>query len=133
MCKKNIIVYRGEKILCKYPLLAPGYSAITVFGTICTPKSKETIQKGIDSPSPLHTVKRMVNHEKFHIAQGKELGWLRFYLLYFWYWLRACFVYGFGDAYRNIPFEREAYANEKNMEYWTESGPNATYWRNYKD
>lgn len=133
MCsKKNTIYYRDEKIVCDYPLLPSGYSAITVFGTICTPKSRTTVLKGINSPSPRHTFKITVNHEKFHIAQGRELGWIKFYLMYFWFWLCGMFKYG-GGSYRNIPFEREAYVNANNLDYWTEKGPNATYWRNYKD
>jgi hypothetical protein len=60
----------------------------------------------------------LINHEKIHIQQQKELLVLPFYI---WY------LIDFGIqflkyrnkklAYRNICFEKEAYVNEKNLNY----------------
>lgn len=60
---------------------------------------------------------RVLNHEKIHTAQMRELGYLPFYLLYVLEWLIRLF--GKGNAYRNISFEREAYDNEDNLNYLT--------------
>lgn len=50
---------------------------------------------------------RLLNHEKIHTAQMKELGYIGFYLIYLIEWLVRLFMPG--NAYRNISFEREAY------------------------
>ena len=59
-----------------------------------------------------------LNHEKIHLAQQKELWIIGFYLLYVYYWLRGKWK---GEqsliAYLNIPFEIEAYNNERNLDY----------------
>lgn len=60
--------------------------------------------------------KRIINHETIHIKQQEELLVLPFYILYFTEWFIKLFFYG-KNAYRNISFEREAYANEKNYKY----------------
>lgn len=58
---------------------------------------------------------RLLNHEKIHTAQMRELGYVFFYILYILEWLYR--LTQPGNAYRNISFEREAYANENNLEY----------------
>ena len=58
---------------------------------------------------------RVLNHEKIHTAQMRELGYLLFYLLYILEWFIR--LLRKGNAYRNISFEREAYANENNLQY----------------
>lgn len=62
--------------------------------------------------------KVLINHEKIHIRQQIELLIIFFYLWYvaeYYYW-----YYKLGNkqqAYRRISFEREAYANEENLQY----------------
>ena len=51
----------------------------------------------------------ILNHEKIHFAQQKELYIIIFFIMYLYWWIR------FG--YKNIPFEKEAYGNQKNLEY----------------
>jgi hypothetical protein len=58
---------------------------------------------------------KTINHEKIHIKQQIELLVIPFYILYFLFYFLNLFKKG--DAYRNIPFEKEAYANEYNYEY----------------
>ena len=60
----------------------------------------------------------MINHEAIHTAQMKEMLYILFYLWYVVEWIVRLF--GKGNAYRNISFEREAYINEKNKNYLTE-------------
>lgn len=55
-----------------------------------------------------------LKHELIHTQQMKELGYIFFYIWYFIEWLLRL---PFGNAYYNISFEREAYANEKNEAY----------------
>lgn len=52
---------------------------------------------------------RTERHEVIHILQQRELLVIPFYVLYFLNWLLNIPVH-WGGAYRNICFEREAYA-----------------------
>lgn len=62
--------------------------------------------------------KILLNHERIHLRQQAELGILPFYL-----WYTTEYVYWYlrlknkNLAYRNILFEREAYAEEADLAY----------------
>lgn len=56
-----------------------------------------------------------VRHETIHLRQQAELLVVFFYVWYIAEWLIRLFQKG--NAYRNISFEREAYANEKDENY----------------
>lgn len=58
---------------------------------------------------------KVLNHEKIHTAQMKELGYVFFYIIYILEWLFR--LTQEGNAYRNISFEREAYIHEKDPNY----------------
>lgn len=59
-----------------------------------------------------------MNHEKIHLRQQRELLILPFFLWYGIEFLVRCIQYrNRYTAYRNISFEREAYAQENNLEY----------------
>lgn len=59
-----------------------------------------------------------LNHEKIHTAQMKELLFIGFYIWYLVEWLCLLIKYkNTHEAYRNIRFEKEAYANQYNLEY----------------
>lgn len=61
---------------------------------------------------------RTLNHERIHTEQWKELLWIGFLLWYLIEWIIRLFAFkGRKYAYRNISFEREAYANDKNQDY----------------
>ncbi len=53
---------------------------------------------------------RLINHEKIHTAQMRELGYLPFYLIYLIEWILRLFMKS--NAYMSIGFEREAYRHE---------------------
>ena len=54
----------------------------------------------------------VINHERIHTAQQRELLFIPFYILYVMEWLFRLIQYRNHDkAYRNISFEREAYAH----------------------
>lgn len=60
----------------------------------------------------------LINHEKIHLRQQLEMGILLFYI---WYCIEFLFLWlryqNQHTAYQNISFEREAYANEHNLNY----------------
>lgn len=63
----------------------------------------------------------LLNHEGIHNEQMKELAYIGFYVLYVVEWIILLFVYfDWNKAYRNISFEKEAYANECNINYTKE-------------
>jgi NADH:ubiquinone oxidoreductase subunit 5 (subunit L)/multisubunit Na+/H+ antiporter MnhA subunit len=59
---------------------------------------------------------RLINHEKIHWEQSKELLGIFFYLLYFLEWFFKLFIYG-KKSYRNISFERESNNHEYETDY----------------
>lgn len=58
---------------------------------------------------------KTLRHESIHIKQQGELLVLLFYIWYLVEWVFRLF--GKGNAYRNISFEREAYANASDLGY----------------
>lgn len=60
-----------------------------------------------------------LNHEKIHLAQQRELLLVGFYFLYAFYWLRARVFLRMSshEAYMEIPFEVEAYAQQHDDDY----------------
>ena len=97
--------------------LRKGYEGLTFFGTILTPTQREAdiFNSGYST---------LKNHEMIHLRQAQSCGdsWLRFYLLYIWYWLRALpanrkLKHG---AYLLNPFELEAYFRMSNLDYLSE-------------
>ena len=60
----------------------------------------------------------LLNHEKIHIRQQLELLIIPFFIWYAVAFLIRLIQYkNWKKAYRNISFEREAYANEKDLDY----------------
>lgn len=61
----------------------------------------------------------MLNHERIHTRQMTELLIFPFYIIYVLEWtIRVIGNGGKGmEAYRSISFEREAYENERNLNY----------------
>lgn len=60
----------------------------------------------------------LVNHEKIHLRQQKELFVIFFYLFYVVEWMIKLIQFRNGYlAYINLSFEREAYQNESNLNY----------------
>ena len=68
----------------------------------------------------------LLNHERIHLRQQAELGILPFYLWYVLEYLIRWFQYrDHYQAYRNISFEREAFANDQDLTYLK----NRSFWR----
>ena len=92
-------------IVAKY-LIPKGYRGMAVFPFVLM---KYDFDK---------TNKVFVNHEKIHLRQQFEMLILPFFIWYVLEFLIRLVQYKNKDlAYRNISFEREAYANEKDLDY----------------
>lgn len=73
---------------------------------------------------------RIIRHEMIHFRQQIELLVIPFYVLYLFNFLLNLLIYRHWDmAYRNICFEREAYAMESRQEYLNQRRTFA--WVNY--
>ena len=90
-----------------------GFKAIMLFWWLI-------VKKGCNVTSVL------LRHEQIHVQQQSEMLLIPFFL---WYGVefvfRLCQYREWRLAYKNISFEREAYANEKNVEYLNERAPYA--------
>lgn len=91
------------------------YYAINLFGVL--------FAKGPCGP-------RTINHESIHTAQMREMLYVPFYIWYLAEWLVRMLQYRDSfEAYKNISFEREAYANDADLRYL--SGRRRWAWRRY--
>ena len=92
-------------IVSKY-LVPKGYGGITIFPFVFF-RSKSHAADAIS-----------VNHEKIHLRQQAEMLVLLFFV---WYSIEFAVRFikyrHWNKAYRNICFEREAYANEADFQY----------------
>lgn len=63
----------------------------------------------------------LINHERIHLRQQQELLILPFYVFYILEWiLKSILYWDRYKGYQNVSFEREAYHNEKNLDYLNE-------------
>ncbi|MFH6944109.1 hypothetical protein [Flavobacterium sp. FlaQc-50] len=92
-------------IVAKY-LIPNGYRGMAVFPFVIV---KYNLDKGN---------KVFLNHEKIHLRQQLEMLVIPFFVWYFLEYLVRLIQYKNAEkAYRNISFEREAYANETDLDY----------------
>lgn len=91
--------------ISKY-LVPKGYSGITIFPFVFLRSRR------------FKTDLVLINHEKIHLRQQLEMLIIPFYLFYGFEFLLRLFQYkNWANAYKNISFEREAYANQSNFDY----------------
>ncbi|HLS30280.1 MAG TPA: hypothetical protein VK021_05455 [Flavobacteriaceae bacterium] len=87
-------------------LLSKNFNGLTIFPFI------------ILKEAGLKSDKTLLNHEKIHIRQQIELLWLPFFIWYgVEFLVRWIQFKNKQEAYRNISFEREAYACENDLQY----------------
>ncbi len=100
-------------IVARY-LIPKGYRGITIFPFILL-RNKANKNDQIT-----------INHERIHIRQQLELLIVPFFI---WYFIDFLFQYAKSgnkhQAYRNIVFEKEAYASENDLQYLRRR----TFWR----
>lgn len=111
---KKYCTFVAVKIVRTSILPFNGFSAINLLGILF-------VHPGV------YLSNEMMNHERIHTAQQREMLFVFFFLVYFIEWLVRLPMRG--NAYRNISFEREAYANQRNLNY-LESRP-LYAWRRY--
>lgn len=95
-------------VIIIYNSLIPlkGYTAVTLWPLVFARKSAKPLKSHVE------------NHEKIHLRQQLEMLVLPFYLWYgLEYMVRLWQYRNADDAYRNISFEREAYANQYDSDY----------------
>ncbi len=84
-------------------------TAISIYPFIILKYSKDRYGKNYET---------IINHEKIHLKQQKELFIIPFYFLYLlFYIINFIKFFNHTKAYFNIPFEDEAYKNDKNLSY----------------
>lgn len=78
---------------------------LNLFGTIWT-RDKSWIDRHV------------INHERIHTSQQRELLFIPFYVIYILEWFVKLLYYRNGTkAYYNISFEREAYSHGHDLMY----------------
>ncbi|WP_109683226.1 hypothetical protein [Xanthomarina spongicola] len=92
-------------LFSKY-MVPKGYSGITIFPFVIL-RHYSLKQDSV-----------LINHEKIHLKQQLELLVLPFFIIYSFEFLIRLFQYkSWNLAYKQISFEREAYVNEKDLNY----------------
>ena len=107
--KQNIIPFKG-------------FSAITLWPFVFVRKDCE---QHLKESKQWDT---MLRHEQIHLEQQREMLIIPFFLWYIVEWLLRK-LFGNGNAYRNICFEREAYRNDDVLFYIEHRDP--FNWVNY--
>ncbi len=106
MLVKKLFIFVTMIIVCQKPLKKLKINGIALFPFIF-------IRKPEDKENNV-----LINHEKIHLRQQLEMLIIFFYIFYvieYYYWffkLKDGYL-----AYRRISFEKEAYANENNLNY----------------
>lgn len=94
----------------------PGFTAINLFGVLFVRKNARVTDT-------------VINHERIHTAQQREMLFVLFYMWYVLEWLiRLIQYWDTYKAYRNISFEREAYAWQS-WWYYLSSRKHYAWWQ----
>ena len=112
--EKVVTLRPSMKIIRTSILPFHGFSAINLLGILF-------VHHGV------YLSNELINHERIHTVQQREMLFVFFYIFYMLEWLVRLPMKG--NAYRNISFEREAYANQRNLDY-LKSRP-LYAWRHY--
>ena len=122
---KNYFLINGIRVHWNFKFLPKGYETITLFGHVFDVRKKEDLREFLNTEYG----RIMVNHERIHMLQAEsfKFKYLTFYMLYIFYLIVGLFKHGTEPymAYYSIPFEKEAYRNERNMSY------SASEWEKY--
>ena len=122
------VVYRvGGKM--KFPIMYEN-SKVPVWLSKVSPIEIGAISLGLLVFSRGEMSLETKNHETIHYKQWLELLFIGFLILYPLFWVINLIRSRSGDlAYYDIPFEREAYDNDQNLNYLNERKPYA--WIHY--
>ena len=87
-------------------IIAKSFSAVTIYPFIFLKNDKHK------------TDYVLINHERIHMEQQKELFWIGFFVWYFVeYFIKLMYYRNSYLAYTQISFEREAYCYEDDLDY----------------
>ena len=100
--KEKNCTFAPVKIVRTSILPFRGFSAINLLGVLF-------VHHGV------YLSNELINHERIHTAQQREMLFVFFYLAYVVEWLMRLPMRG--NAYRNISFEREGYAHQRDLHY----------------
>lgn len=93
-----------KTVIIKCRLMPKGF-CLNLFGTLWT-RDKSWIDRNV------------INHERIHTAQQRELLYIIFYIIYMAEWLIRLLQYrSWHEAYMNVSFEREAYSHGHDLNY----------------
>lgn len=95
-----------------------GFIAVNLFGILFVRKEYKGKLRGTDYV-----------HEAIHTAQMKELGYVGFYIIYFFEWLWRCITPPWPTAYNDISFEREARKHEKDGYKYLDNRKHYAQWK----
>jgi len=115
--------YYGLPCHTDFKLLPKYFLCITLFGHLFYNISEDELKSRLKT----HKGHVDMHHEYLHTLQADSFKtkYFGFYLYYLYYWVKNLFKYGTKDhkAYLNIPFERECYTMETELDYeetqWT--------------
>ena len=124
----------GLKFHWDFKFLPKKFLGITLFGHVFFTKSKSSLTRYLNTAKG----REFANHEAIHCAQAASFkadksgnattkGWLIFYVKYLLFWLKNLIKHP-TTAYHSIPFEKEAYENQSNLDYVSNVGTN---WKAY--
>lgn len=86
-----------------------GFVAMNIFGIVFVRRDSWNKLPGMQQDA-------LLQHESIHTEQMRELGFLGFYIIYFFEWIYRL-IFHTKTAYRGISFEREAYDHEHDYGY----------------
>lgn len=90
--------------ILRVPFMRKGYAASICGVILC--RTSEWIDEYV------------VNHERIHLRQQLEMLFIPFFIAYAIEWTVRCIRYrSMWKAYRNVSYEKEAYANERDLSY----------------
>lgn len=99
----GFFIYKMIVIKCKH--LPRNVDGITLFGVVFV--------RAQYAADPV-----LLNHERIHCRQQRELGYILFFIIYLLEWLwHLLRLRNKHLAYRAISFEREAYLHQQNLNY----------------
>ena len=119
-----MITYKGVKCYTSKIFPPKGYICITLISILVFRLANdEELKKYLATKNG----RECFNHERIHMLQIKQLGWFKFYTYYLYFYLayRIAGRMSHKEAYHAIPFEREAFSNEEDMDY------SESHWEEY--
>lgn len=109
----QIVQARNMRVIVNRWIPFPGFLAVNVLGWVFV---RHDFEQGKILSAEAY--KQLLRHEYTHTLQMRELAYFGFYLWYVMEWIfRFVQHRNLRKAYRNLSFEREAYAHQHDRHY----------------